>query len=409
MKILVINQHFYPEVAATAHLMTELCADLVELGHEVTVVAGKPSYRSEMVLKSGSGSLIEKDNVFGVNVVRTYNYAPTERTLVRRLFHYLTFFLFSIVGAFLAGRVDVTMVLSTPPLMNGITANILRVFRGIPYVYNVQDLYPDVAVELGVLRSRYIIRSCERLERYLYDHAAKIVVIGKQLREKLLEKGVPADKVEEISNWADTDLIVPTDKVNDFSVRCGLESKFVVQYAGNIGLSQTLESVLQCARMLSKYKDILFLLIGGGSSKDGLQRLANQMNLTNVTFLPPEPRESLADVFASADVSLIPLKRGYTQYMVPSKVFSIMASGRPFIAALDRGSTVWQIVQDSDCGLWVEPENPKALAGAIEKLYHDGDLRRRLGQNGRQEAERRFSRAVNTVKYDELFRTVLAN
>lgn len=430
MRILVINQHFHPEVASSAQILTELCEDIVKNGHQVTVITGRPSYRRReeitevldegreksesrrpppegrmfrLLLKVLPHWLIEWSDTFGIDIVRVYNYAPRLREgpwrYVQRMAQYLTFFLSSLPVALILPAHDVALYLSTPPLLNGITANLLKVAKGTPNVMNTQDLYPDVAVRLGVLNNRLIIALCHLLERYLYRSASRIVPIGAKMAQYIEAKGTPSSKIEVIPNWMDTDLVHPMGKNTPFSLEHRLVDKFVVIYSGNIGLSQGLENVVEAANLTRDLKDILYLFIGGGANLDSLKRLVDEYELANVKFLPYQPKERLSESLSAADVHLLPLKKGLSMFAVPSKVYGIMASARPFIASVDDDSEIATIVEEAGCGVRIDPENPSALAQAVHSLYYDRGRLDRFGKNGRAYLERRVTRSICVGMY----------
>jgi colanic acid biosynthesis glycosyl transferase WcaI len=291
------------------------------------------------------------------------------------------------------------ILVPSPPLSNGVIADLLGRFRGVPFVYNVQDIWPDVAVRAGVLKNEKMIRRLKKMEAYVYRRAAGITVISQGFRENLLAKGVPDEKIRVIPNFIDTDHVTPQAKHNDFSIRHGVENKFVVLFAGNMGFSQGLESVLDTARLLQRYADIVFLMVGNGAGKSKAEEYLRTLGLDNVRFLPFQPHEQLPAMYGSADVCLIPLRRGFTTESVPCKLFTIMAAGRPAVAAVDRGSDTWKLLQRVQCGICVEPESPQEMAAGILHYYRNESVRREAGQAGRNCAEKEFNPAVLADDY----------
>lgn len=290
----------------------------------------------------------------------------------------------------------------SPPLTNGLVGFAAGRLRRAPFVYNVQDVYPDIAVRLGVLRSRRSIAIFRRMEKFVYAKAAAVSVISEGFRDNLLAKGVPPGKIEVVPNFADTGLIRPLPRRNAFSAAHGLDERFVVLFAGNIGLSQGLEHVLEAARRLAGHPEVLFLIVGAGAAKPGLIDLAARLGLPNVRFLPFQPYQDIPEMYAASDAGLVPLKRGFTGESVPSKVLSILAAARPLIAAVDEGSETWRLAREAGCGLAVAPEDPAALAGAVLELAGDRERGRRMGAAGRELVERRYSRTAAATKYEEL-------
>lgn len=438
MKILIINQHFHPEVASSGQIMTELAVDLVRAGHRVGALTGRASYRpiqQQDARNPETGNIIteeeqnivgyfvyflsrilpkrvlELDQYNGVNIIRTYLYSPIlsegRFRMVQRVIQYLTFFLTSFIIALLMPRYDAVIYLSTPPLLNGITGLALKIFKKTANIYNIQDLYPDVAVKLGAVKNEFVIKVCSMVEKMLYRHAAAIVPVGEKMCRQLIEKGVPQNKIVNIPNWMDTNLIKPLGKATPFSIQHGLKDKFVVMYSGNMGLSQGLEIVLYCAK-ITHNMPILYLLIGGGANREGLENLAQELNLDNVKFMNYQPKERLSESFGAGDVHLVMLKRGLSAYSMPSKFYGILASGKPIIASVDKDSELAIMVEKVKCGLVLEPEDPKALANAIISLYNDRQKIETFGKNGRIYLERVNTREICTGRYLDLIKRVTA-
>ena len=262
-------------------------------------------------------------------------------------------------------------------------------------------------MRLGVLANARAIAFFQALERFVYRRAAAVSVISDGFRRNLLAKGVPPPKVHVIPNFVDPDFVRPLPRHNRFSHAQDLDDRYVVLFAGNVGLSQGLESVLKAARLLSGEPGILFLIVGNGVTKPGLLRQAEEMGLKNVCFLPFQPREAVPELYAVSDLCLVPLRRGITQDSVPSKVYTIMAAGKPMVATVDEGSDTWQFIQNTGCGLVVPPEDPRALAQAVLTLYQDQALGHALGHSGREQVEQDFTPQAAARKYAELLEKVV--
>jgi len=409
MRILLLSTYFQPDVASTGVLMTQLAEELAQLGHQITVITSMPHYDTNCIWEEYRGKLVQHDRHGPIDVYRLYLYVPNQKgRSLGRMLNYATFNTLSTISGTLLGRHDVILVPS-PPLTNGLSADLISRVRRIPFVYNVQDIWPDVVIRAGVMTNPRTISAFRRLERYVYRRATALVVISEGFRRNLLSKGVPPDKIHVIPNFFDTDFVRPLPRQNGFSASNGLDDKFVVLFAGNIGYSQGLETVLDAALLLRDLEDVLVLIVGNGVAKAGLEAYAQQLEVPNVRFLPFQPHEALPEMYASSDVCLVPLRRGFTNESVPCKVFTIMASGKPMIASVDEGSDTWQLVEQAQCGLCIEPENPQALAEAIRSLYSDPALRDRLGNNGRQHVVQHYTRKVVAKQYHDLLTSLVGS
>ena len=407
MRILLLSFYFAPDIAANAVIMTELAEELATLGHQVTVVTAFPHYAENVIDPRYRGRFIRQDEHKGIRVIRTHLYtSPHKRRTLVRILSYISFNFLSTLAGLFSGQQDVILAPS-PPLTIGFSAYVISRVKRIPYVYNVQDIYPDVVIKLGLLKNPIGKPLFRILERFVYRHARHITVISEGFRANLLGKGVPPQKLNIIPNFVDVDFIRPLRRNNSFRRRFGLDWRFVALFAGNIGHSQDLEHVLGCAALLQDRDHIAFVIVGGGSCKQQLEDQARKMGLRNIHFIPFQPREDVPHIYAAADISLVTLRKGIALDSFPSKAYTIMASARPIIAAVDPGSDVWNLVQQTKCGLCVEPENPQALAESIRTLYADPALRERLGRNGRKHVMEYYTRQVVARQYHELLTSLV--
>lgn len=402
MRILLLSTYFRPDVASTGVIMTKLAEEFVAKGHEVTVVTSVPHYDATQVWRERSMKLVYGERLCGMQIYRVRVCATDDRSsVVKRISAYGSFSILSGLRGVTLPKHDVILVPS-PPLSNGVVADFLSRFRGTPFIYNVQDVWPDVAVRAGILKNDRAIRSLKRMEGYVYRRAARISVISEGFRQNLLAKGVPDRKISVIPNFIDTEFVTPLPRLNYFSRKHALENKFVILFAGNMGFSQGLKDVLDAAKLLERNEGMKFLMAGNGAAKSEAQGYCESAKLRNVEFLPFQPHEDLPAMYGASDVCLIPLKRGFTMESVPCKLFTIMAAGRPAIAAVDRCSDTWDLIQDAKCGLCVEPEDPKALAAAIERYYLDASARREAGRNARRYVEQNFQPSSIAQSYLEM-------
>ncbi len=395
MRILFFNQYYPPDTAATAQRLGDLCEDLAAR-HQVTVICGCPSYEPT----AGHAG----DRRGPVRAVRVWSTRFHRSNMAGRIVNYLSYLVLALVRGLGERRPSVVVAMTDPPVI-GLIAWMVAVVKRVPFVYVVQDLYPDVAVVLGKLRNRLLVGVLEKVTRFLLRRADALVAISETMRARLVEKGMPTADIRVISNWADMDLLAPEPKDGPFSRQHGLVDRFVVMYSGNVGLSQNLETLVEAAAQLS-WPDLRVVIIGEGAGKAKLVEMVRELGLTNVLFLPYQPLEAMRHSFAAADVFVIPLGAGLDGFVVPSKVFAIMASGRPFIAAVDPTSEVAEIANKYACGLVVRPGSVPDLVATIEWAYSSRDGLRRMGVAGRRAVESTYNRREAVARYGEVLEQV---
>lgn len=391
MRILIMGEHYPPENVSGAVLAGELTEDLIARGHQISYVTCAPNYPAGIVYEGYRNSLLCQERLRGVKVVRIWSYICPKKAFWPRLLNYGTFSAMAFLGALVAGKPDVILSFS-PPLPLGVSACLLSWLWRVPWILNVEDIYPEIAVVTGVLRNRTAIRILSLLERFLYRHATHIQVLSEGFRKNLLAKGVPEGKLSITPVWADPDAIRPMPKENVFRAEFELTGKFVVLYAGNFGFNTALEDVIDAADLLRSESAIMFLLVGEGVKKCDLEASTRQRGLHNIKFLPYQPRRDFAMMLAASDVGLVTLNEDAHHTSLPSKTFNIMASGRPILAVTPNESEIAVLVQDSACGLIVPPRHPNELARAILRLRSNSDLATKMGARGRRHLEENYSR-----------------
>lgn len=399
MRILVLNQYFHPDRSATSQLLTELCEDLAK-HHDVFVVTGRPSYNAAE--GTGSRGLVSREWHGQVRVARVWSTAFDRSHMGRRLTNYATYLASSIAGALAVQRPDVVVALTDPPPV-GLIGSLAARLRGVPFVLVTKDIFPDVAIELGSLRNPAAIRVLRLMKSTLLDSADRVVSIGRDMDRRLIALGVPRWKLATIHDWSDGSAVRPLDAPSALRDRLGWSDRFVVMHSGNVGLSQDLGNVIEAAERLQG-RDVLFAIVGDGASKPRLERAARERGLDNLVFLPYRDKTDLGESLGAADVHLVGLRRGLAGYIVPSKVYGILAAGKPFIAAVERGSEPDLIVQEHGCGLRIEPGDPDALAEAV-LLMREADLAG-MGKRGREALETRFDRPIAAKAYLELLESI---
>ena len=402
MHIAFFNRSFYPDSTATGQLLTDLCEDLVRHhGCRVSVITGPPLQPSTADAPSGWG-VISRRTHQGIDVLRARGTTFDKRRFAGRAANYVTYFCSACWAALRLDHPDVVVALTDPPII-GLAAWIASKRYGAPLVMAYQDLFPEVTVLLEDFHSDTINAILQAVNRFLCRKAARVIAIGNTMRARLIEnKGAAPEKTVVIPSWADTTSIVPGPKQNAFASVNHLADKFVVMHSGNIGLSQSLETVIEAAAQLRDEPDIQIVFQGEGVRKADLQARVRELGLTNVSFLPFAPKATLGESFAAADMFIVSLQRGLAGYIVPSKLYGILAAGRPYVAAVEETCEVASITTAQQCGLIAEPGNARDLADKILTLYKDPELMRRFGLNARA-AALVYDRTAQVRNYMALF------
>jgi colanic acid biosynthesis glycosyl transferase WcaI len=303
-------------------------------------------------------------------------------------------------------RPDAVLAMS-PPLPIGLAGLAVARLRRAPFVFNIQDVFPDVAVELGLLTNERVIAAARAVERYTYRHADAVTVLSEDLRDNVVAKigtqrGRRRTRVEVIPNFVDVEAIRPRDRENAYRREHDLAGRTVVMYAGNVGFSQSVGLLVEAARRLEAERpDVVFVVNGGGAARPSLE--ADAAGLRNIRFVDYQPIERLPEVLAAADVHIVPLKRGLAHASVPSKLYSILAAGRPVLASIDPGTEVSRTLDQAKAGVSVPPEDPDAFLGALRDLLDDAARRQELGRNARAFVESWASPAAVAEAYAALF------
>jgi colanic acid biosynthesis glycosyl transferase WcaI len=417
VRIAVLCPHFAPDVAPTGEVMTSIAGELARRGHELHIVTALPWYQHHAIVPGWEGQLVRHEDTAWGRITRIHPFPTDKGNIPARALAFGGFTaLATIEGIIARARPDVVFAMS-PPLTLGLAGWVVARARRVPFVFNIQDVFPDVAVELGLLTDRRVIAAASRLERATYQRADAVTVLSEDLADNVrakVTKGAKngraaeraAAKVRVIPNFVDTDRIRPADADNAYRHQYGLTGKRVVMYAGNVGLSQSLDLVVSAAVALSTEPDVVFVINGGGSARPDLERRA--AGLDNVRFVDMQPKERLAEVLAAADIHVVPLKRGLAWSSVPSKLYSILAAGRPLVASVDPGTEVARTVDRAGAGLSVPPDDAEAFTKALRLLLDDPEQARAMGDAGRSFVEGWASPAAVAEAYDRLFTELTA-
>jgi glycosyltransferase involved in cell wall biosynthesis len=392
-RLLVLNQYYWPGIEATAQLLTELCEALAE-DMDVTVVTG--------VLHGHEGEPRRAERA-GVRIIRVASTSFERSKLLARGANYVSYLVAALFRGIRGRRPDVVLCMTDPPIVADVALVVARRFRA-PLVVISQDVFPEIAVQLKRLENPILMSLLRGLVGYYLRRADRIVAIGETMRRRLEEKGAQPERLRVIPNWIDTTRLGPLEKANPWARNIGLDKKFVVMHSGNVGHAQDLDSLVRAATFLRDLDDLQIMIIGTGARHAELVALAKLLEVDQVRFLYYQSRGVLPQSLSSADVHVVGLAPGLAGYVVPSRLYGILAVGRPVIVAADPESETAQAVKGIGCGIVVPSARPELLARAIRDA-HDGryDLQA-MGLRGREWVEREADRSVAVRRYRDLLR-----
>ena len=383
MRILFICQYFPPEMGAPAARTFEHARYWVRHGHDVTVLCAFPNHPTGIVPEQYKGHWRVREEHEGVQVIRCWLYATPNRGVLKRSLSFISFLLSAIwTGWFHAPKCDVVAGTS-PQLLCALAGWLVAWRHRKPFVLEIRDLWPKQIIDLGVIRQGWIIALLKRLEMFLYRKAKRIVTVTDAMRTDLEARGIAPDKLRVVCNGVEEDFFKPAPHATALRASQGWNDKTVVLYIGTHGLSQGLGTVIEAAEQLQDHPEVQFVLAGHGAEKALVESLTQEKKLKNVAHFPIQPKEDMPEWYATSDICLVPLKhRDVFLTNVPSKLYEIMACGRP--AILGAGGQALVTLEASGGGIAVDPENPSALAEAILTLANDPEQCRRLGRQGRE-------------------------
>ncbi|MEY4400586.1 MAG: hypothetical protein RL072_451 [Actinomycetota bacterium] len=412
-RFVVLCPHFAPDIAPTGRVMTQLVAEWAALGHEVHVVTALPWYRNHEVEASWRGRLVRREITDWGSITRVHPFpAKSKSNLVARAVAFLAFSVIAGGCAMVArgsgrrfARVDAVIAMS-PPLTLGLVGWLVALARRTRLIFNVQDVFPDAVVKTGAVKNRVLIALASWLERFTYRRSSAVVVLSSDLQRNVQAKlsSRYVRRVHVIENFADTVNVTPLDRMTSYRKQLGLGDEIVVMYAGNVGFSQSLETLVESARRLP---DVSFVINGAGSALSDLRVRARDVH--NLHFGDYQPEVRLAEVLATADIHVVPLRAGLAAVSVPSKVYAILAAGRCIVAAVDAGSEIERTVVRAGAGVCVKPDDVESLSDALARLVADADRRAAYGRAGRTFIERHPSARDAAQAYARLVPDSLTN
>lgn len=408
-KITFVINYFYPDLAATSQLMTELTKYL-QHDFTITVIAAQPGYAGE---NHESKKLFEEAYVENIKVVRIKLPEVNKNSKTSRIKYISSYFLLANIALLKEKGTDVIFTISQPPVLGGLIGTIGKLLKRSRHVYSIHDFNPEQAQAVAYTNNQTVFKIAKAIDKLNCSYADQVLVVGEDMAETLRGRfeGGKVPKHTVISNWTDEDAIVPLEKnepeIREFLEMHGLQDKFIVMYSGNLGLYYDLENLIQVSKEFVDQPDIVFLFIGEGAVKQRIQTYALENKLENVKFLPYQPKEFLKYSLNAADVHLVVNQKGIKGVSVPSKIYGVMAAGKPVLGVLEQGSEVQRLIFESGAGLVIEPQNYQGVVHAINYLRSlDGDELKAMGLKGRSYLEKNLTRDTSINKYRDVLQTV---
>ena len=404
LRLVVLCPHFAPDLAPTGVVMTRIVTELAARGHELHVVTSLPWYRNHAIEPGWGGRLWRTEKTEWGSIIRVHPFpGKSKSNLLRRALGFIAFsYAVGIRSVHADGypfKVDGVLAMS-PPLTLGLTGWFTKIIRRAPLVFNIQDVFPDAAIQTGAISNKKIIAAAKWLERVSYQRSDAVVLLSRDLRANIANKIDTKfhDRLHVIPNFVDTIAITPQNRMTAYRTELGIGDQLVVMYAGNVGFSQSLNLVTEAA---VKFPEIAFVINGDGAARKKLQQDCAQ--LANVYFGDYQPIERLSEVLATGDIHLVPLRAGLASVSVPSKSYSILAAGRPMLAAIDPNTEIPNMLRESGAGIAVEPDNAPAFIEALGQLVSNRELLLEMGARGRNWVETHASPASVAAQYEAIF------
>jgi len=400
MRLLMVTQYYWPEDFSAGIYMPELAESLCSRGHEVQVLTGFPNYPHGRILPGYRRRVFQVEERRGVRVIRTWIYpSPRSSGGLRRGATALSFALSAVLARGAVRPPDVVLGFSPPPFMGLAALSCARRFR-VPLLLNVKDLFTEAVLASGLARPGPLARALSAVERRLYRSADRVIAPVRDFLPVLAESGVAADSLAVIPDWADGKTIRPQPKENPIRREWGCRDRFVILYSGSIGYSSCLEPVLRAAALLREDPRFVFLLVGDGPLRAGLEMLARELELPNVQFHPLQSRERFPEVLAAADVTLVTLSPSGGRVSTQGKLYSLLAAGRPVLGIVPPGNEAARVIEENGCGWSVSPQDPSALAALLRLLPEDQEDLERRGASARSAFEAKYSLAVTAAQFE---------
>lgn len=409
-KIAFVINYFYPDLASTGQLMTELCLCLKD-EFDITVIAAQPGYAGE---KAETKRKYEEDYLENIKVIRIKLPDVDKTSKLSRMKYIFSYFVWACIAVLKEKGVDAIYTISQPPILGGFIGTIGKFLKRSKHIYNIQDFNPEQAAAVAYTNKQFIFKVAKYLDKVNCSYSDHIIVVGSDmtstLKARFSNKRVP--KYTVINNWTDENQIVPlgksNEKVNRFLRENSLQNKFIIMYSGNIGLYYDLENIIKVTDHFKDHNEIAFVFIGEGAVKRIMIDFSEKNNIKNVHFLPYQPKEFIQYSLNAADIHLVVNQKGIKGVSVPSKIYGVMAAGKPILGVLEHGSEAQILIENSNCGKVVEPKDYRGIINAIESLYKlEARSLVQLGLNGRGYLEENLRKETSINKYRAVLKSIL--
>ena len=402
-KLLIYAHYYYPDVASTAQILTELSEGLTE-NFDITVICAVPSYTGNIDEKYKAQKIY--DEVYkDIRVLRVRVPEFSKTNKVSRIKNLLAYFFNSMLATFKAEKPDFIFTISQPPILGGILGVWGKLMRGGKLIYNIQDFNPEQTMAVGYAKNKLVLNGAMMVDKLSCKAADKVIVVGRDMEQTLKnrfnKKNIPNHAF--INNWINEKEVYPleknNDKVNCFKEKYNLKDKFIIMYSGNIGLYYDLQNLIKVVGEFKHRNDVVFAFVGEGTVKKDMEVYVKENNLDNVVFIPYQDKKDLIYSLNAGDVHWVVNSKGIKGISVPSKLYGVMAAGKPIIGVLEEGSEGRLIVEEAGCGLCTEPGNYKGVYNIIKKFIDNKDSIDEMGIKGRKYLETNLTKSVSINKY----------
>lgn len=398
MKILFLADNFIPEVCAPAVRVYERARHWAKWGHEVTIITSAPNFPEGKLHEGYSNAWRSVSYIDGIRVVRVKTFITANSGFFLRIIDFLSYFFSAVFFGLFEKKPDL-VVSTSPQLFTAVAGFTLSRFKGRPFVFELGDIWPASIIGVGAMKPGLAIRLLEKLELFLYRKSVEVIALTPAFKKNLISRGIPAEKISVVINGVEVENFHPQPRDNALIEKLGLQGKFIIGYIGTHGMAQGLQNMVETAKIMHQ-KNWHFLLIGSGAERDGLMALAQQYQLSNITFLPSQPRDTIKNFWSICDVALIHLKDNPVfAEVIPSKVFEIMAMGLPVLYCGPKGE-VQRIIEEEKVGICCQSDHPEKLAHTINRYFDDPALRKACADKSAITAEK-YSRETQAKQFME--------